>query len=61
MAKIIVEIQGGCVVSVRSDDPEISCDVLDYDNMNSEGCSDDEKQRYIDLIAEQTKLNIYIF
>ena len=33
MTRIIVEVRGGCVTSIFSDDSEIKVEVLDYDNL----------------------------
>ena len=48
MSKVIVEVQGGCVTSVQTDDIHVDVLVLDYDNSDeSQPYSVDEYISYL--------------
>lgn len=34
--KIAVFVEGGCVTAVRSNDPNVECVIVDYDNLDDE-------------------------
>ena len=44
MVRVIVLVKGGLVQGIYSDNPdELSIDVIDYDEVNDPGCSQDYK------------------
>lgn len=42
MVKVVVVIHGGSVTGVFSDDPHVSCEVIDIDSLENSGTPPDE-------------------
>ena len=53
--KIIVEVRGGCVVAVYSDEENTVVDVLDYDCYDDSDC-DNGANRYYKCLEEEAKV-----
>jgi hypothetical protein len=50
MAKIIIEVNGGCVSNVYSDDVDTNVELIDWDNIKGENAEEAER-----LTAEAEK------
>jgi len=50
--KIIIEVEGGLVQEIHSNDPDIVVDVLDRDNQKCGDCSNEQLDLYDDMERE---------
>lgn len=51
---IVVEVSGGLVQNVYSDDPEIVVEVVDFDNAEESDTVDEDQERLDDLTKTMT-------
>ena len=59
MSKIIIEVSGGVVQAVNSDDPHIEVEVLDWDNWREERGLSMKLMERMEEEYKQLEYNIY--
>jgi len=42
MPKVIIEVEGGCITEIHSDDPDLVVDIYDWDNIKQGDMTDEE-------------------
>ena len=51
--KVIIQLRGGLVVQVNTNDPNVAVEILDIDNMQAAGQDNSSIEREIDRLTSQ--------